>query len=621
MSLIRITDLSVAFGDHKLLDSASLVVEKGDRIGLIGRNGEGKSTLLNILSSRIIADEGDIQGLDQIQIAALDQSPDLDDQQSVFEAVASGLGPIGRELVRYQNALNSGDAETMSSAQTSLDRLDGWSAETRIEKVLARLSLDGAESVGTLSGGWKRRVGLAKALVTEPDLLLLDEPTNHLDIESITWLEKQILKFNGAVIVVTHDRRFLVNVTNRIVDLERGKLTLWAGGYEDFLRRKAASLQEEKRHNAAFDKKLAEEEAWIRQGIKARRTRNEGRVRALKKMREERALRRDRKGQVRMSLDSGTSSGKVVIEAENVSYTYGQSPIVKNFSTRILRGDRIGLIGPNGIGKTTLIRLLLGNVVPSEGTVKVGTNVQIAYFDQQRDQLDADKRIIDVIGEGRDEITVGGKSIHVISYLSNFLFTPSRSRSPIRSLSGGEKARVLLASLFSKPANVLVMDEPTNDLDIETLELLEEMLLDFDGTLLLVSHDRTFMDNVVTSALAFEGDGVVREYVGGYSDWLRQQSQETTDIEKKQTKETPNAAAPRQSVKKLSYKLQRELDQLPSQIDDLESRQAELTEIISDSSFYNNDSDDVARTLDELKTVSASLDQLYARWDELENAV
>jgi ATP-binding cassette subfamily F protein uup len=479
-----------------------------------------------------------------------------------------------------------------------------------------------------LSGGWQRRASLARALVSNPDILLLDEPTNHLDIESITWLEKQILKFRGAVVFVTHDREFLQRVATGILELDRGKLVLWPGTYPDYLARKAASLQQEARQNAEFDRKLAGEEAWIRQGIKARRTRNEGRVRALTKLRQQQAERRQRTGNVNMRIEQGQQSGKRVIEASNVDFEINGNTIISSFSTQIIRGDRIGLIGPNGVGKTTLLRLLLGQLTPSNGEIQHGTRLETAYFDQLRTALDPSKTVVDLIGEGREQITINGKSKHVISYLSDFLFTPQRSRSPVKALSGGERARVLLARLFSKPANLLVLDEPTNDLDIETLELLEELLLQFEGTLLLVSHDRKFLDNVVTSTLSFEGKGLVREYVGGYSDWLRQsnpkihpgQAGKSTARGKSEPMPSSKAAVlATGNRKKLSYKLQRELDQLPGEIDRLESHQQELARKMSTPGFYDRDADSVRKVANDLKQTETALEQCYQRWAELES--
>ncbi|MGI9317128.1 MAG: ATP-binding cassette domain-containing protein [bacterium] len=626
MPLLALKDISIAYGDNQLLDAASLTVESGQRIGLLGRNGEGKSTLLNIINGRQIPDDGEIQLEAGVSVAMLEQTADLVGDQNIYDVVAAGLGEIGKWLSDYHRLLEDKSIsaeqqmERMSGLQQKLDAGDGWRLQQRVEKVISRLGLVADVSVSSLSGGWQRRVSLARALVSDPKILLLDEPTNHLDIESIIWLENQISQFQGAVIFVTHDRAFLKRVANQIVDLDRGQLTSWMGNYEDYLRRKGAFLEQQSRQNAEFDRRLAEEEKWIRKGIQARRTRNEGRVRALKKMRAERAERRAQKGNVKLQLDRAANSGKLVIETELLSFSYKDKPIVKDFSTRILRGDRIGLLGPNGIGKTTLIKLLLGQLEPTSGSFRLGSNLQIAFFDQMRSQIDPNATVVDTIGEGRDQLVINGKPKHVISWLSDFLFTPARARSPIRSLSGGERARVLLAKLFSKPTNLLVMDEPTNDLDIETLELLEELLLDYSGTLLLVSHDRQFMDNVVTSTLAMEGDGVVREYVGGYSDWQRQQPTTTTP-KVTESRKQPTSAATREAPKKkkLSYKLQLELEQLPAKIDDLESQQTTLTHSISDANFYKRPQQEIDSTLKNLDVVTAELERCYQRWDELES--
>ncbi|MXX17258.1 MAG: ATP-binding cassette domain-containing protein, partial [Gammaproteobacteria bacterium] len=524
MSLVSLHDVSIAFGAHKLLEGANLVIGSNERIGLLGRNGEGKSTLLALIAGRLQPDEGEIRHAPGVAATLLDQAPDLAGDVSVYDVVAGGLGEIGRDLAEYHHVVTRDDLpherkmRRMEAVQQRIDAADGWRIQQRVEKVLSRLAIPADEPVGTLSGGWQRRVSLARALVSEPRLLLLDEPTNHLDITSIEWLENQILNYQGSVLFVTHDRAFLSKVANRIIDLDRGDLRSWAGGYGDYLRRKAELEAQEARQNAEFDRRLQQEEAWIRQGIEARRTRNEGRVRALMKMREERGRRRERQGKARLKLDQAEQGGRLVIEARDVTFAHGDKAIARDFSTRILRGDRVGLIGPNGIGKTTLIRLLLGEQSPDSGLVRLGHSQKVAWFDQGRSRIDPDATVVDAIGEGREKITIGGRDRHVISYLSDFLFTPARARSPVRSLSGGEHARVLLAKLFSKPASLLVMDEPTNDLDIETLELLEELLLEFRGTLLLVSHDRQFMDQVVTSTLVLEGGGVIREYVGGYTD-------------------------------------------------------------------------------------------------------
>jgi ATP-binding cassette subfamily F protein uup len=629
MSLLSITDLSIAYGDNKLLDRVNLSLEPGQRVGLIGRNGEGKSTLLNILNARVVADEGEIRLNPGATVASLEQAPELHSDITVFEMVASGIGDTGDYISQYhrisgQQDLTKEQLQQLGELQHKLDSTNGWNIQSRVDKTISRLHLDPDAAISSLSGGWQRRVSLARALVCDPQILLLDEPTNHLDLESIIWLEKQLGKFNGAIMFVTHDREFLQNVATDIAELDRGQLVEWPGTYADYLRRKAAFLEQEERQNAVFDKKLAREEIWIRQGIKARRTRNEGRVRALARMRTERSERRNRKTNVNLEIDQGKQSGKLVIEAKNIHFRYDSEVIVENFSTRIIRGDRIGLIGPNGIGKTTMLKLLLGQIKHTDGTIVHGTHLEVAYFDQLRSQLDLDQTVIDVIGEGREQITINGRSKHVISYLSDFLFTPARSRSPVKALSGGERARVLLAKLFSKPTNMLVMDEPTNDLDIETLELLEELLLQFDGTLLLVSHDRRFLDNVVTSTISFEGNGQVREYIGGYTDWVRQ-SRIPSSISAGRTRvkvsralsDKPPATVPK--PKKLSYKDQQELVKLPTLIESLESEQNELAAKISNPDFYNQDKDTINDMLSRMKSVSDQLDQYYKRWGELES--
>ncbi len=633
MTLATLTDVSIAFGDNLLLDRASLSLEPGEKIGLIGRNGEGKTTLLKIIGSAVPIDEGEVRFNPGAVVATLEQTPSDISDSTVFDFVARGLGKTGQLLAQFLTLSATSDPTRddlarLAAIQAQLDSGDGWNLRATVERTLGRLGLDGTVKISTLSGGWQRRASLARALVSNPDILLLDEPTNHLDIESITWLEKQILKFRGAVVFVTHDREFLQRVATGILELDRDKLVLWPGTYPDYLARKAASLQQEARQNAEFDRKLAGEEAWIRQGIKARRTRNEGRVRALTKLRQQQAERRQRTGNVNMRIEQGQQSGKRVIEASNVDFEINGNTIISSFSTQIIRGDRIGLIGPNGVGKTTLLRLLLGQLTPSNGEIQHGTRLETAYFDQLRTALDPSKTVVDLIGEGREQITINGKSKHVISYLSDFLFTPQRSRSPVKALSGGERARVLLARLFSKPANLLVLDEPTNDLDIETLELLEELLLQFEGTLLLVSHDRKFLDNVVTSTLSFEGKGLVREYVGGYSDWLRQsnpkihpgQAGKSTARGKSEPMPSSKAAVlATGNRKKLSYKLQRELDQLPGEIDRLESHQQELARKMSTPGFYDRDADSVRKVANDLKQTETALEQCYQRWAELES--
>ncbi len=623
MPFIRLADVSIAFGVQPVLDHADFQIDPGERVGLIGRNGEGKSTLLKAIAGLVPVDSGELWRQPGIRVAMIEQEPSLPEQATIYDAVADALGDIGHWIAEYHRL--SEQAHTGEEALKALGRLqhhleasDGWRLQQRVEQVLSRLDLPGDRPVAGLSGGWRRRVSLARALVVEPDVLLLDEPTNHLDLEAILWLEEQLLQFKGAILLITHDRAFLQKVATRIVDLDRGQLTSWPGDYADYLAKKAAALEEEARHNALFDKKLAQEEAWIRQGIKARRTRNEGRVRALKQLRVERAERRNRQGQARIELEQAERSGKLVIEAEDVSFAYAERTVIRGFSTTIMRGDRVGLIGPNGAGKSTLIRVLLKQLEPQTGSVRHGTKLNIAYFDQLRAQLDPDQTLADAVGGGKDYVEINGQRLHIMSYLGNFLFRPERARSPVRSLSGGERNRALLARLFSQPCNLLVMDEPTNDLDMETLELLEELLANFEGTLILVSHDRAFLDNVVTSTLVFEGGGVIGEYVGGYTDWLSQSKSKEANPPVARTLARPEPAKASTSKKRLSYKEQRELESLPGQIEAMEARLEELTGIINSAEFYRQDPETVKRNLEEAQFLPVSLENAYQRWNELD---
>ena len=629
MPLLRLSNISIAYGTHALLKNADFQLDAGERVGLLGRNGEGKSTLMKIIAGNVLPDHGDIWRQPELRLAWLQQSPDLPDDATIYDAVAGGLGELGEWLTRYHaltlfmdydddKALNE-----MGDLQHKLESHNGWHFQQRVETTLNKLDLPGELKISDLSGGWKRRVALARALVIEPEVLLLDEPTNHLDFESINWLEEQMLNFQGAVLFVTHDRSFLQKLATRIVDLDRGNLVSWAGNYDDYLTRKAAALEDEANQNAEFDKKLADEEVWIRQGVKARRTRNEGRVRALEKLRSERAQRRLQQGTARLALEKGDASGKRVIEVKDICFGYGEKQIIKNFSTLIQRGDKIGLIGANGAGKSTLLKILLQQLVPDSGTVEQGTKLEIAYFDQLRDQLDPNLTVADTVADGNDFVEIAGNKRHVMSYLGDFLFAPARARSPVKSLSGGEKNRLLLARLFTRPANLIVMDEPTNDLDLETLELLEEKLVNYDGTLLLVSHDRAFLDNVVTSVYVLNGSGDVDEFVGGYTDWMShvdQEKQTKPAIVVKKTEAVSKQEKPATTAKKkkLSFKEQQELDKLPQLIDELEARQVALTEQISSPSFYKKDPLVVAKTLDELKAIEVKLEQVFARWNELE---
>ncbi|RLA24658.1 MAG: ABC transporter ATP-binding protein [Gammaproteobacteria bacterium] len=627
MALLRLKKVSIAFGTHALLKQAEFQLEEGERVGLLGRNGEGKSTLMKIVMRHIHADEGEIWYKPELRIAVLEQMPHLPDEETIYDVVAGGLGEVGNWIKRYHELTLLTDFDDavmkeMGELQHKLDVHNGWQIQQRVENILSRLNLPSETKVKGLSGGWKRRVSLAKALVIEPEVLLLDEPTNHLDLESILWLEEQLLNFKGAILFITHDRSFLQKLATRIIDLDRGQLVSWPGNYADYLVKKAAALEEEATQNALFDKKLAEEEVWIRQGIKARRTRNEGRVRALMALRKERSQRRNLQGTSKLSMESGEASGKKVIEMQDVSFAYPDKVIVKNFSTVIQRGDKIGLIGPNGAGKTSFLKLLLKNLQPDNGSVEQGTKLQVAYFDQLREELNPEISVADSIAEGNDHVLINGEPRHVISYLSDFLFAPARARSPVKTLSGGEKNRLLLAKLFTKTANLIIMDEPTNDLDMETLELLEERLVDYEGTLLIVSHDRVFLDNVVTSVIVFEGAGVVSEYVGGYSDWLaysqaqlKEQAKAAKQVAKVEKSQT-NTIITKQ--KKLSYKDQKELTELPAIIDGFESKQVELNEQIATPEFYQQDQEKVNLILKELAKVDANLEKAYTRWDELE---
>ncbi len=632
MTLLKFTDVSLAFGTTPLLDKVSWQIEKGERVCIIGRNGTGKSSMLKLVKGEQMPDDGAIWRAPALKIGELPQELPVADERTVYDVVAEGLAEVGELLSRYhhlsQHIQGDDDLTQLARVQQALEARDGWRLQQLVETTLTRLQLPADKTLAELSGGWRRRVLLAQALVAEPDLLLLDEPTNHLDIGAIAWLEEALSGFPGAVLFITHDRAFLQAVANRILELDRGHLIDWKGDYASFLVHKEQQLAAEEAANALFDKRLAQEEVWIRQGIKARRTRNEGRVRALKAMRNERAERRERTGKASFQMETAEKSGKQVIVAEKVGFAHpGGEPLIRDFSLVLQRGDRIGLLGANGTGKTTLLKLLLGDLQPTSGSIKEGTRLEVAYFDQLRHQLEPEKTVIDNIAEGREFITINGQNRHVLSYLGDFLFSPQRARTPVKALSGGERARLLLAKLFSKPANLLVLDEPTNDLDVETLELLEEVLLSFDGTVLMVSHDREFLDNVVTSTLVFEGEGRVREFVGGYQDWLRQGgSPRLLGVgEEKAAKSEPApqaaaapAAAPEAAKKKLSYKLQRELEAIPGQIDALEAELAGVQEEISAPSFYQRPAEETRVVLERLDSLQAELDRLIERWAELE---
>jgi ABC transport system ATP-binding/permease protein len=613
MPLVTLDRVSIAYGHLPLLDEVAMQIDARERVSVIGRNGTGKSTLLKVLSGEIAPDTGIVWRQPSLRIARLEQDVPLSAHRSVFDVVAEG----------HTHHLEEDEA---------------WLREHHVELILSRLELPADAIVDTLSGGWRRRVLLARALVGQPDLLLLDEPTNHLDIEAIQWLESFLAEYEGAVMFVTHDRAFLQRLATRIIELDRGKLTSWPGNYATYVRRKEEALANEQVLADKFDKKLAEEEVWVRQGIKARRTRNEGRVRALEAMRAERAARREQMGNVRLQVEQAEQSGKLVFEARGVSKSYagadpaaGSKPVIRDFSTRVIRGDRIGLIGPNGAGKTTLLRMLLGELAPDEGDIRLGANVQIAYYDQQREQLDPERTVFDTVGEGNDTVTSNGRTRHVHAYLRDFLFSDERARSPVKALSGGERNRLLLARLFTRPANVLVLDEPTNDLDLETLELLEEQLVEWPGTLLLVSHDRAFLDNVVTSTFVFDGDGLVQEYVGGYEDWVRQRlaekSASAAEAKKSRSRseesssklvEKPKTTKIEVRRKKLSFKEQRELDDLPAAIEALEAEQRTLAERVAGAEFYKEGAEAIKQAMSRVEELPRELAAVYARWAELD---
>jgi ABC transport system ATP-binding/permease protein len=628
MPLITLDRVRMAFGHLPLLDDANLLVDAGERVAIIGRNGTGKSTLLRILSGELEPDAGAIWRAPALVAARLGQDAALATDQSVFDVVAEGLGDLGELVAAYHHAAmavaEGGDAAQLAELgrlQHDLEERDGWRLEQRVELVISRLSLPADAIVSTLSGGWRRRVLLARALVSEPSLLLLDEPTNHLDVEAIEWLEDYLATSRGAVVFVTHDRTFLQRLATRIVELDRGRLTSWPGDYAAFLEKKEAWLANEALADARFDKKLAQEEVWLRRGVKARRTRDEGRVRALMRMRDERAARRSRVGTVQLSFDAGDRSGKVVFEVDRISKAYAGAPVVRDFSARIMRGDRIGLIGPNGAGKTTLLRMLVGEVMPDAGEVHRGAGVEIAYFDQQREQLDPERTVVETVGGGNDTVTVGGITRHVHGYLEDFLFPPERARSPVKALSGGERNRLLLARLLTRPANVIVLDEPTNDLDLETLEVVEAQLAEFAGTILLVSHDRTFLDHVVTSTFAFEGGGRVVEYVGGYEDRVRQRSVIASAGEPAPGRANSAAARsrPPTSARKLAYHERREFEALPDRISALEAEGARLRAAVAHPEFYKEGASTIEQTMTRLETLRVELDAAYARWDELDS--
>ena len=622
MALIQFDQVCLSLGPRAILDHVDLQIEAGERVALVGSNGAGKSTLLSIVAKRQDLDSGTYRRDPTARIAELPQSLPAADERSVRSVVAEGLADLQALRQQYDKLLEQGESADLSALerlQHELEASDAWYLEQRLERVMTELDLPADKLMSELSGGWRRRAALGAALVQQPDLLLLDEPTNHLDIETIEWLEQVLLNFRGGLLFISHDRALVDRIATRIVELDRGSIASFPGNYTQYLERKQKMLEDEARHNAEFDKKLAQEERWIRQGIKARRTRNEGRVRALKQLRVDRAERRERQGKARFDVEEAVRSGKLVTELKGVNLNFGEQKIIDQFSLRIQRGDRIGLIGPNGAGKSSLLRVILGQQEPDQGSVRIGSQLVVGYFDQLRGQLDPEKSIIDNVSGGRESIDINGRSRHIISYLQDFLFTPERARTPVKALSGGETNRVMLAKLFSQPSNLLVLDEPTNDLDVETLELLEEILTEYQGTLLLVSHDRQFLDNIVTSTIVFEGEGKISEYVGGYSDWVRQRPAPVEEpVEVAVAEATKVADKPKRSSTKLSYKLQRELDALPQLLEETESEVEAQQAVCSASDFYQKDHESVAAELAKLSQLEQRLEELMERWVELE---
>ncbi|MCF7453669.1 ABC transporter ATP-binding protein [Vibrio sp. A1-1] len=633
MALLTIHNAQLAFGDHPLLDKAEFALQENERVCLVGRNGAGKSTLMKVLAGDILLDDGKIQITQDVVVSRLEQDPPRNQEGTVYEYVSGGLAEIGEQLKIYHDLLDlvaqdpsEKNINRLAKVQEQLDHSNAWRFDDRVKNVLGALKLSPETQLTDLSGGWQRKAALARALVCDPDVLLLDEPTNHLDVTTIEWLENFLKDFKGSIIFISHDRAFIKSMATRIVDLDRGQLASFPGDYDNYLEEKEEMLRVEEMQNAEFDKKLAQEEVWIRQGIKARRTRNEGRVRALKKLREERRDRRDVQGKVNLNIDDASRSGKIVFEAENISFAYEGKTIVDNFSFNIMRGDRIALIGPNGCGKSTVLKLLLGQLEAQSGRLHCGTKLEVAYFDQYREILDPEKTVIDNLADGKQEVMVGGRQRHALSYLQDFLFAPKRARTPVKALSGGEKNRLLLARILLKPNNLLILDEPTNDLDIETLELLEEMLANYQGTLLLVSHDREFVDNTVTTSWIFEGNGVIEEFVGGYHDARQQREQvlavrqavEKPAKKEKVVEETPKTTQPKNNSKKLSYKLQRELEALPAKLEQLESDIEGLQEQVNDPEFFAKPVEQTQPVLEQLAALEQELEIAFERWEELE---
>ncbi|MHB8881191.1 MAG: ATP-binding cassette domain-containing protein [Thermodesulfovibrionales bacterium] len=627
MALLSLQEVRLAFGGPDLLAGVTLHIEQRERVCLVGRNGAGKSSLLKIISGALTPDSGEVIRQRGARIAYLEQEVPRDLSGTVFDVVSAELGMF-RLLSEYHAlsirpglAEDAGGMAELQRLQHAIESAGGWQTSHRIDDILSRLRLDPDASFAGLSGGYKRRVLLARALVSEPDLLLLDEPTNHLDIESIGWLEEFLLGFRGSLLFITHDRRFLRALASRIVELDRGRITDWPGNYETYLARRQAELDAEAAQSALFDKKLSQEEAWIRQGIKARRTRNEGRVRALKKLRSERLARREQTGSAVMNINEAERSGRLVLEAKGISQGYEGRLLIRDFSTVVMRGDKIGIIGPNGAGKTTLLRILLGETEPSEGSVRLGTRLEVTYFDQQREQLDDDRSVVENVGDGYDSVTVNGRSRHIIGYLGDFLFPPERARLPVRVLSGGERNRALLAKLFTKPSNVLVLDEPTNDLDADTLELLEELLIDYTGTVFLVSHDREFLNNIVTSTIVFEGDGRLAEYVGGYDDWLRQRGGPQPQQARPKEAARPEKTRPKQPARPrvLTFRERHELEALPPLIESLEAERTRLYEMLADPGFYRQDGSRIPEAKARIQELEEEISAGYERWELLES--
>lgn len=641
MALISIHNGQLAFGDHPLLDRADFSLQQNERVCLVGRNGAGKSTMMKVLSGEIIMDDGKIQITQDVVVSRLEQDPPRNAEGTVYDYVAEGVAEVGALLKEYHHQLDimmedpsEKNINRLAKVQEQLDHNDGWRLEDRIKNILASLSLDENALLTSLSGGWQRKAALARALVCDPDVLLLDEPTNHLDVTTIEWLEAFLKDFRGSIIFISHDRAFIQSMATRIIDLDRGNLSSFPGNYSQYLIDKEEALRVEEMQNAEFDKKLAQEEVWIRQGIKARRTRNEGRVRALKQLREERSDRREVVGKANIQIDETNRSGKIIFEAENINYQIDGKTIVKDFSFNIMRGDRIALIGPNGCGKSTLLKLLLDQLKPDSGRLHCGTKLEVAYFDQYREILDPEKTVMDNLADGKQEVTVGGRTRHALGYLQDFLFAPKRARTPVKALSGGEKNRLLLAKLFLKSNNLLILDEPTNDLDIETLELLEDLLANYQGTLLLVSHDRQFVDNTVTTSWIFEGEGKIEEFVGGYHDAqaqrlqvlatrgdtvvnsssAKEEAKESTAVE-----ESPKPQPIETKSKKLSYKLQRELEALPKVLEALEAEIEQLQVQVNQPDFFAQSSDKTQSTLDRLHAAEQELETAFERWEELES--